>query len=67
MAYLQTLSTGQPPAAMTAGALAAGLRALAEAVEAQPALLALAADAMSEDFMASRAPPPPEQVRSLPV
>ena len=49
----------------TAAALAAALRALADAVEAQPELLSLAADAMSEDFMAARAPPAAGQASRL--
>ena len=44
----------------TAGALAAGLRALAERVEAQPALLSAAADSLAADFMQSRLPPAPQ-------
>ena len=40
-----------------AATLAAGLRALADAVESQPELLSHAADAMSEDFMTARLPP----------
>lgn len=37
--------------------LAAGLRELADKVEAQPELLSKAADLMSLDFMDNRAPP----------
>lgn len=57
----QADATSQKASQDTAAALAAALRALADAVEAQPELLSLAADAMSEDFMAARAPPTAEQ------
>lgn len=58
----QADATTQEAPQETASALAAGLRALADAVEASPELLSLAADAMSEDFMAARAPPATNQV-----
>jgi hypothetical protein len=43
--------------------MAAGLRALADAVESTPELLSAAADSMAEEFLDARAPPADEQVR----
>ena len=40
--------------------LAAGLRALAERIQAQPALLSAAVDSLATDFMQSRLPPAPQ-------
>ena len=44
--------------------MAAGLRTLADAVEATPDLLSVAAESMAEDYMHARAPPPEDQVLS---
>ena len=54
-----------PQAAATAKQLAAGLRALADVVDAAPSLLDAAADALADDFFASRAPPHPAQLPVL--
>lgn len=62
MPGIQADATTAVPPTTTAAAVAAGLRALADAVEAHPELLSLAADALSEDFMGARSPPTPEQL-----
>ncbi|KAK9839615.1 hypothetical protein WJX81_001019 [Elliptochloris bilobata] len=54
---LQVDAAGCQTTTATVGALAAGLRALADRIEAQPALLSAAADSLAADFMQSRLPP----------
>jgi len=60
----QASASGETTSAAVA-ALTAGLRALADAVEATPELLSVAAESMAEDFVAARAPPDANQVCSL--
>ena len=63
----QATGTGQQTPSAAAAALAAGFRALADAVEAAPELLSVAAESMAEDFVAARAPPDEGQVCGLVV